>query len=205
MRIVKDASERRNEILDAAGELFMSQGYDSTSTNQIMDKVGIARGTLYYHFKSKEEIMNALIERYILEIAEGARAIANDKSIPALERFLRVIKAIRIEGEVGEPVMEHIHKPQNALMHQKMNQAIIHAITPIFTDIVKDGIQDGIFETPYAYECMEMVITYSNIAFDTDVIEMTKEERDHKMKAMFYNAERLLHAPQGSITNTLFD
>lgn len=63
MRIVKEAEIRRNEILDAAEELFGQKGFDGTSTGDILGKVGIARGTLYYHFKSKEDIMDALIER----------------------------------------------------------------------------------------------------------------------------------------------
>ena len=63
MRIVKDAAERKNEILDAAEELFAARGYEETSTGDILDRVGIARGTLYYHFRSKEEILDALIGR----------------------------------------------------------------------------------------------------------------------------------------------
>ncbi len=50
----KESEERRNEILDAVDELFGQKGFDGTSTNGILEKVGIARGTLYYHFKSKE-------------------------------------------------------------------------------------------------------------------------------------------------------
>ena len=47
MRVVKEAEERRNEILDAAEKLFGEKGFDGTSTNDILDEVGIARGTLY--------------------------------------------------------------------------------------------------------------------------------------------------------------
>ncbi|MEG1678401.1 MAG: helix-turn-helix domain-containing protein, partial [Clostridia bacterium] len=63
MRIVKEAKERENEILDAASILFSEKGFDGTSIADILLKVGIARGTLYYHFKSKEDMMDALIER----------------------------------------------------------------------------------------------------------------------------------------------
>ena len=63
MRIVKDATERKNEILDAAEELFAAKGYDATSTGDILERVGIARGTLYYHFQSKEEILDALMHQ----------------------------------------------------------------------------------------------------------------------------------------------
>ena len=52
MRIVKEADERKNEILDAAARLFMEKGFDRTSANDILAAVGISKGTLYYHFKS---------------------------------------------------------------------------------------------------------------------------------------------------------
>ena len=63
MRIIKEAEVRKNEILDVAEELFAVKGFDGTSTNDILEKAGIARGTLYYHFKSKEEIMMAVAEK----------------------------------------------------------------------------------------------------------------------------------------------
>ena len=59
MRIVKEAAERRNEILDVAERMFCTNGYDNTSTNDILAEIGIARGTLYYHFKNKEDILDA--------------------------------------------------------------------------------------------------------------------------------------------------
>ena len=125
MRVVKEAEERRNEILDAADELFGQKGFDGTSTNDILEKVGIARGTLYYHFKSKEDIMDALIERYNVRLLGAAQEIAADKSIPVIERIIRVVMALNISGGSSKEIMEHIHKPQNALMHQKIQKVII--------------------------------------------------------------------------------
>ena len=81
MRVVKEAAERRKEILDVAEELFVTKGYDKTSTNDILDRIGIARGTLYYHFKSKEDILNAMIERINTSLIARAQTIAcNDHS-----------------------------------------------------------------------------------------------------------------------------
>lgn len=64
MRVVKEAAIRRNEILDAAERLFVAKGFDGTSTGDILAEVGIACGTLYYHFKSKEDILDAMIDMH---------------------------------------------------------------------------------------------------------------------------------------------
>ena len=75
MRTVKEASVRRNEILDAAERLFGTNGFEQTSTNDLLAEIGIARGTLYYHFKSKEEILDAMIERISNRLLSKAQTI----------------------------------------------------------------------------------------------------------------------------------
>ncbi|MEQ7051373.1 TetR/AcrR family transcriptional regulator [Paenibacillaceae sp. P-4] len=203
MRIVKEAEERRNEILDAADELFGLKGFDGASTNDILDKVGIARGTLYHHFKSKEDILDALIERYNVRLLGAAQDIAADKSIPVVERIIRVVMALNISGGSSREIMEHIHKPQNALMHQKVQKVIINGVTPILAEIIREGIQVGMFHTPFPYECMEMIVIYANTVLDDDVVELTDEERMLRMQAFVYNIERLLGAAEGSLIHTM--
>lgn len=198
MRIVKEAEERRNEILDAANELFSQKGFDGTSTNDILERVGIARGTLYYHFKSKEDIMDALINRYNVRLLGAAQEIALDKSIPVNERIVRVVMALNINNGSDREIMEHIHKPQNALMHQKIQKVIINGVTPILAGIIREGIEQGLFSTPFPYECMEMVVVYANTVFDGDMVDMTDEERLSRMQAFIFNTERLLGAESGS-------
>ncbi|MEK4980054.1 TetR/AcrR family transcriptional regulator [Bacillus sp. FSL K6-6540] len=205
MRIVKKAEERKNEILDAADALFGQKGFDGTSTNDILEKVGIARGTLYHHFKSKEDIMDALIDRYTVRLLDRAQAIALDKSIPVIERIIRVVMSLNIsgDGESSKEIMEHIHKPQNALMHQKIHKVIINGVPPILTDIIREGIEQGLFSTPFPYECMEMVVIYANTVFDEDLVTMTDEERGQRVLAFVCNVERLLGAESGSLMEVM--
>lgn len=203
MRDVKDAEERRNEILDVASELFEKKGFDATSTNDILEKVGIARGTLYYHFKSKEHIMDALIERYNNRLLAAAKVIAEDQRIPVDERIIRVVMALNITNQGGQEIVEHIHKPQNALMHQKIQRAIINGITPILTAIVREGIEEGVFNTPFPYECMEVVVVYASTIFDGDLVEMSDVERYSRMQGFVFNVERLFGAESGSLMKVL--
>lgn len=101
MRVVKDAEERRNEILNAADRLFGRKGFDGTSIGDILKEVGIARGTLYYHFESKEQIMDSLIERYGNRLMEKAAILAGDKSTPVIERIFKVVMGMNLGGEGG--------------------------------------------------------------------------------------------------------
>lgn len=203
MRIVKTAEARRNEILDAADELFGQKGFDGTSTNDIIQKVGIARGTLYHHFKSKESLIDALIERYSTRLLGTAQQIAIDKSIPVVERMIRVVMSLNLSGGSSKEIMEHIHQPQNALMHQKIQQVIINGVTPILTEITREGIEQGLFNTPFPYECMEMIMIYANTIFDDDMVPMPNEERASRIQAFVFNTERLLGAQSGSLMSIM--
>ncbi|WP_100329945.1 TetR/AcrR family transcriptional regulator [Bacillus xiapuensis] len=199
----KEAEVRKNEILDAADELFGKKGFDGTSTNDILKKVGIARGTLYHHFKSKEDIMDALIERYSDRLLGAAREVAADKTIPLVDRIIRVVMSMNLNSGSSEEIMEHLHRPQNALMHQKIQKIIINGLTPILAEIICEGIEQGVFSTPYPYECMEMVVTYANTIFDDDMVQMTNEDRATRIQAFIFNVERLLGVEKGSLMSVI--
>ncbi|MGW4325329.1 TetR/AcrR family transcriptional regulator [Nocardia sp. NPDC004573] len=70
-------STPRAEILDAAGELFTTNGYANTSTRAIADAVGIRQASLYHHFAAKDDILDALLAETVaapIELAERLRA-----------------------------------------------------------------------------------------------------------------------------------
>jgi len=203
MRKPKKAQERRNEILDVAEALFNVKGYDGTSTNDILNEIGIARGTLYHHFESKEAIMDGIIDRYNKKVIEGAQAIAEKKEVPVIDRLLLSIKSLNVSGAVSEELMTHIHKPQNALMHQKIQKVLFKGITPIFTIIIQDGIEENIFHTDYPFETVEMLLVYASAIFDDGTMELTREEQAQRMIAFAYNAEKLLGTEQGLISQQL--
>lgn len=202
MRTVKSAQERRNEILDVASELFVQKGFEGASTNDILEKVGIARGTLYYHFKSKEEILDAIVERINQQVVERLEEIVCKKEIPIMERLVLAVRALRVDTELGEELMEQVHKPQNALMHQKMQEMLLRQITPLFQELIEEGIQQGLVETHFPKETLEMILLYAFIMFD-DEMEQSEEERNLRIKAFVFNVERLLGAPTGSLAKAV--
>ena len=202
MRTVKTAEERKNEILDVAEELFAEKGYDNASTNDIIARIGIARGTLYHHFGSKEEILDAIVDRMTREGINQAKSIVNDKSLPSLKRLTGVLGSLQVKGSAGNEVMEQMHKPQNALLHQKMQDRLISGVVPLITQLIVEGNESGIFETKYPGEAAEMIMIYGNIAFD-DNENLTPRKKKQKGKAFIYNIEKMLGAKAGSLEKEL--
>ena len=197
----KEAEERKKEILDIAEELFTAKGYDNTSTTDILERVGIARGTMYYHFKSKEEILDALIDRIIQGIVCNVKSALSCKAT-APQKILLFIGATRVDSAIGKEITDYAHKPQNALMHQKMLNSLLAALTPIAAGIIKDGIKEGSFSTDYPEETAEMLLIYSSVVFD-DMNEITTAEREKKVAGFVSNMERLLGVKSGGLAEII--
>ncbi|MDO5018090.1 MAG: TetR/AcrR family transcriptional regulator [Lagierella massiliensis] len=191
--------ERKKIILDVSEQLFYKKGYDNTSTQEIIKKSKIARGTLYYYFPKKEDILDAVIKRSAEEVFTNAKKIAYDKTLPADKRLVSTLIAMSEDSKKNSLELEQVHSPQNALMHQKINDYILKNAGPFLTDIVKDGIEDKIFNTKYPDECVEMILIYANEGFDYLNHENDKEKMMRKFQAFFYNAHRLLGAKENSL------
>lgn len=202
MRIVKEAAERRNEILDVAERLFCTRGYDQTSTNDILAEIGIARGTLYYHFTSKEDILDAMIDRILDEIIRRTSRIALDTSVPVLERLTQSVLAANVDTKTGDMILEQMHKPQNALMHAKMQERLLKQLIPVFVQLIEDGISQGLMQADDPENTIEMLLLYSNTVFD-DAIAYSEEEKKKKVLTFISNTEILLHMEKGSLLEAM--
>ena len=202
MRVVKEAVERRNEILDVAERLFCANGYDNTSTNDILAEIGIARGTLYYHFKSKEDILDAMIDRILDEIIRKAKNIALNESMPVLERLTKTVLAANVDTKTGDMILEQVHKPQNALMHAKMQEKLLSQLVPLFVKIIEDGISQNLMQTDYPEDTIQMLLMYSNSVFDESIV-YSEDVKKRKVLAFISNVETLLHMEKGSLLEAM--
>ena len=78
--------DRRDAILDAALRCFVEQGFHGTAIPEIAKRAGIAAGTIYHHFASKEALVNALYRRWKQEVAQRVLA-AFPQGAPPREQF----------------------------------------------------------------------------------------------------------------------
>lgn len=189
--------EKRNEILKTAEILFGRKGYEKCSVNNILEEVGIAKGTFYYYFKSKEEVLDAIIERITDMAVDRAKRVSEDSSLSPLEKLVRVFSAINVEDQVEEQFKQRIHEPQNAIVHQKsLTQSIIR-LTPILEDIVEEGIRQGIFTSDFPKQYIQILLTASITLLDGEIFSLSQEERYLLMQALMSLGEKMFGLPQG--------
>lgn len=136
-------NKTKRKIFETAMQLFADKGYEATSIEEITATVGVAKGTLYYHFSSKEEIFNFLVE-------EGIKLLQNSIDIKTskLPNYIDKLKAIiliqikivvKYEDIITILLTQFLGKKARNQKCQKLVYEYINKIE----EIVKEGIKKG--------------------------------------------------------------
>lgn len=203
MKTIKEGEVRRREILMAARELFVKKGYEQTSVNDILKIVDIAKGTFYYYFASKEQVLEAIILDIVDEGARRAERILKDKTIPLVNRIMMAIMAQAPEFEGSDEIAQQLHKVENAKLEQLYLKAMLKRMTAVLQQPVLEGVDEEIFQMDYPTECIESILLLGHMMFDCNVLEWKMEEYPRKIQAFLCNAERMLGTKEGELNEFL--
>ena len=180
MRDVKDPEIRRAEIMDAAMLLFMEKGYTNTTTQDIVDKVNISRGLLYYHFKNKEDILYCLVERYSEKLLRDIHVIVYDEDKTAIEKVRAFIDATIISTDnvsaEGTELQKTVDLEENRYMLDKLSHKLIEKLTIYFERIINQGIAEKEFSVKYPSETAEFLMTSYVFVSNNIGIKNSKKE-----------------------------
>lgn len=137
-----DGGDTREQILDVALDLFIEQGYDKTSLREIAERLGVTKAALYYHFKSKEDIVRSFTEDYVHEL-DALLAWASDQPLDAegraelLARYSHIvshrIEVIRFlehnQAAIDQLMKEHGGHDRKKLFREQF-MALRNLLTP---------------------------------------------------------------------------
>lgn len=154
---------RKDEILSVAYNLFITKGYDNTSVDEIIEKVNIAKGTFYYYFTSKEEMLDEVINKMINEeIIEAKKVVL--MPIPIEQKVVGIVTSLRPKSNELN-IVEALNNENNIKMHMKYNKRIDEA-TIILKDVVLEGIDKEVFNCTNIEERIKLLLKMSNDTFD---------------------------------------
>ncbi|SET44885.1 transcriptional regulator, TetR family [Natronincola peptidivorans] len=198
MRTTKEYNERRNEILNAAEKLFHGKGYEKCTINDILKEVGIAKGTFYYYFKSKEEVVDAIVSRYKEIVVSRAEKILKIDNISPEEKLMHVFKAMRMEEKVNSDTLNDLHKTENALLHQKTLNQIVTAMAPILVKVIEEGIEKKVWSCSYPLQYMQIFLAAALTLTDEGIFELDADSQMKVIAALISILEKMLEVPEDS-------
>lgn len=198
MRITKEYDERKNEILDTAEKLFYTKGYEKCTINDILKEVEIAKGTFYYYFKSKKEVMDAIVQRYTDIIIGRANETINKNDITPEEKMINVFLSMKIGDKVDSQMINEIHKADNALFHQNILTQMVTALAPALVKVIEEGIEKKVWRCRYPLQYMQIFLVASLTLTDEGIFELDGDSQTELMAALISILERMLEVPEDS-------
>lgn len=196
MRVTKEYDERKNEIIDTAERLFHIKGYDNCTINDILKHIGIAKGTFYHYFKSKEELLDAVVWRYKDIIVNKVNLIIKIEGISPEEKMVSLFNAMNITNQIGDDILDNMHKTENALLHQKILKETVKEVAPILAKNIEEGIKKGIWRCRYPLEYMQIFLTAAVTLMDDSIFELDADSKMKTMVALISMFEKMLEVPK---------
>lgn len=196
-RVVKNPKTRKSEIIDAAHRLFLTKDYENTTMQDVMNACGIAKGTIYHYFRSKEELLEAvvidMVDSRLAEMENQLQKLDGN----ALEKIKKLVEMSNMT-RAHPQLLEHLHRPTNAVMHIRILSETLIKLTSVFEILIQQGCKEGLFQTEYPRECAEFILAAIQFLTDVGIYPWTEADLKRRIEAFPRLLEQQLKAPPGS-------
>jgi AcrR family transcriptional regulator len=153
--------------LDRAWTLLVEQGYERTSLNALIEHAGVSKGTFYHYFSSKDEVVEAVVDRAIREAIADVTSLAGTTAVPALEklnRFIGVAPSRPAATTALRRLFVQVRRAGAGTLLGSLRQHAVALCRPPLQHIIEQGIGEGVFSTPHPAEAAELLMLASDLA-----------------------------------------
>ena len=180
----KHPEETVKLILEQALQLFLEKGYENTSIQDIINNLGgLSKGAIYHHFKSKEEIFEAVCQKIGEENAVYFNRIRDDAAKTGFEQLKAMLQAAYLNptNDVVIAMMNKIMSDPKFLTNQIFE--IYELVAPQYVQpILEHGVADGSIVTQHPKELAEVLTTLLNIWLNPIIAKTTGEQMRKKLE-----------------------
>jgi len=145
--VVRAGSERREEILAIAAELFAERGFAATTVREIADSAGILSGSLYHHFDSKESMVEELLRTFLEDITHAYRveAASGDDPVQVLRTLVRL--AFESIGARWATVSVMVNEYNLLISYPRFSfvQDLSEETERLWVGVIERGVRSGAF------------------------------------------------------------
>ncbi|WP_414150832.1 TetR/AcrR family transcriptional regulator [Acetobacterium carbinolicum] len=155
----KYPEETVQKILDAALQLFLEKGYEQTTVLDIVKNMGgLTRGAFYHHFKSKEEVLDALGDKLFLD-NNPFEKVRQQTHLTGLEKLKYLLLYSMENTESRKINIMSVQALQSPTFLKKVIDDNRDLVAPLYQEIIEEGIKDGSIETEHA-KLLSQLITF---------------------------------------------
>lgn len=171
----KYPEETVQKILDASLKLFLEKGYEETTVLDIISEMGgLTRGAFYHHFKSKEEVFDALCEKLFYESNPFEKAKSH-KELNGLEKLKCVLRTSFDETEYHQLSMASMQLMGSPAFLKKLIESN-QELAPMYQELIEEGIQDGSIQSEQPKLLADLFVLLTNFWSIPTIYPMTADE-----------------------------
>jgi len=143
---VVNREARRAELVSAAATVFAQRGVANTTVGDIVKDAGVAQGTFYLYFDSKDDAVLAVVERVADAIIENTtvRIEAASSAVDKLLSLRSVLSGVDSEPEAAA-LTDLMHRPDNRILHDRLAEDMTLRLVPLLEAVVVQGVTEGVF------------------------------------------------------------
>lgn len=193
--------DKHDRILDALQTLLEQHNVQDISVSSIAQAAGIAKGSIYYYFSSKEEIVEALVERSYASSIETAKLLAKQTDIPPFTRMALIFQACRNSSSEFLKQNAAAGKSMQAqsLLHHKYLRYIITELKPVLAEIIRQGIESGEISFDHPAALAEIVLLVLTVKLDNTLVPSDPREIEQTILGLIELLEKATENPKGSL------
>ncbi len=139
-------------ILSSARTLFSEKGYDETPVEEICALAGVAKGTFFYHFESKQYIVRYILAAQLAEYRDKLRE-QMDTMKDALARTEYYIGALVEQADVCGETRDYFKGPMAEWYQTVLSEERMRALFPLLEEVIMEGVSEGYFRVKYPSVC----------------------------------------------------
>lgn len=194
-------NQKKDLILDAMQTLMNQSNAQAISVSEIAKEAGIGKGSIYYYFKSKEEILEAVIERSYSSAIEKAKELVNTPGLDALTKMEIVFAACRDSSLelLRQEASNFFEVQQSALLHQQYIRIMIRNLCPILADIIRLGNNEGTICCKSPEEAAEIALIILLIKMDSQLNTQSREQIQKTLDVFSYMLETSFGIEKGKL------
>ena len=144
-RQIEEREARKQRILKGALEVFKSNGLEGSTMDQIAQKSGFGKATLYYYFKSKEDVFSAILEDGWENIWESLEPIVADEDGPR-NSFIKLLIKIAEIAQDRPGLFEFLfNAPKTIKLENQPWKEYQDRLYSVIKGLIEDGVKSGEF------------------------------------------------------------
>lgn len=167
-------------ILDVSQRLFLEKGYENTTIQDIVDELGgLTKGAVYHHFKSKEEIMDAVGDRMFFS-NNPFEAVRGRTDLNGLQKLQEAVRLNQSDEERVRLTAQSVPIAKSPRLLQEMIVSNRKVLTPYFLELIEEGNRDGSMHTDYPREIAELLPLLTSLWLLPSVYPASREQMKRK-------------------------